>query len=69
VVVDVERDGPAAEVGIRRGDLVLEVNQLPIRSLNDYRKALSIKKAGEPSLFWVKRGENTLYFAIRSEKK
>jgi serine protease Do len=69
VVVDVERDGPAAEVGIRRGDLVLEVNQLPIRSLNDYRKALSVKKAGEPSLFWVKRGENTLYFAIRSEKK
>lgn len=65
VVVGVDGNGPAAEAGIRRGDLILEVNQKPIRSLEDYRKALALKKEEEPSLFWIKRGENTLYFAIR----
>ncbi len=69
VVVDVERNSPAAEVGIRRGDLIQEVNQQPIRSLSDYKKALSLKEAGEPSLFWIRRGESTLYFAIRKPRK
>ncbi len=69
VVVEVEKYGPADEVGIRRGDIILEVNQKPVRTLRSYKEALSLKKAGEPSLFWVKRGGNTLYFAIRSEQK
>ncbi len=69
VVVELERGGPASEAGIQRGDLVLEVNQKPIRSIEDYRSAVAMKKAGQPSLFWVKRGETTLYFAIRGEKK
>lgn len=67
IVVDVDSDGPAAQAGIRRGDLILEVNQRPIRTLSDYRGALSQRKPGEPSLFWIKRGSNTLYFAIRGE--
>jgi len=69
VVVSVERYSPGAEAGIRRGDIIQEVNQKPVRTLQDYRQALSMKKQGEPSLFWVKRGSNTLYFAVRSEKK
>jgi serine protease Do len=69
VVVEVDQAGPAADAGIQRGDLVMEVNQKPIRSIDDYRSAVAIKKAGEPSLFWVKRGESTLYFAIRGQKK
>ncbi|NOY52303.1 MAG: DegQ family serine endoprotease [Deltaproteobacteria bacterium] len=69
VVVDVERYSPGAEAGIRRGDIIQEVNQKPVRTIQDYRKALSLKKKGEPSLFWVKRGANTLYFAVRGEKK
>jgi len=69
VVVNVERYSPGAEAGIRRGDIIQEVNQNPVRSLQDYRQALSMKKEGGPSLFWVKRGSNTLYFAVRSEKK
>lgn len=69
VVVNVERDSAAAEAGMQPGDLILEVNQRPVRSLKEYRDAISLKKAGEPSLFWIKRGDNTLYFAIRSQAK
>jgi serine protease Do len=69
VVAEVERYGPAAEAGIRRGDIILEVNQTAVKSVKDYRKALAKKKPGESSLFWIKRGDNTLYFAVRSEKK
>ena len=68
VIVDVDKDGAAAEAGMQPGDLISEVNQKPVRSLKDYREAVSLKKAGEPSLFWIKRGDNTLYFAVRKQK-
>ncbi len=69
VIVDVDRDSAAAEAGMQPGDLIVEVNQRPVRSLKEYREAISLKKPGEPSLFWIKRGDNTLYFAVRNQKQ
>jgi serine protease Do len=54
IISDVERGSAAAEAGVRPGDVVIEVNKKPVKSLKDYTSALV-----------VKRGENTIYAALR----
>ena len=66
IVSDVDRSGPAWEGGIRRGDIVLEVNRQTIKTMKDYRLALK-KYAGKGTvLLLVRRGGNTLYVAIKT---
>jgi serine protease Do len=66
IVSDVDRSGPAWEGGIRRGDIVLEVNRQTIKTMKDYRQALK-KYAGKGTvLLLVRRGGNTLYVAIKT---
>ena len=68
VVTGVDRAGLAAQAGLRTGDVVLEVNRRRIRDLDDYRKALDAIKPGQPILFLIKRGKNTIYVALRVEE-
>jgi serine protease Do len=67
VVTSVAAGSPADEVGIRRGDAILEVNQQKITSLQEYRSALSRMKDGTAVLFLVRRGDNVMYVALRPE--
>ncbi len=69
IIVNVERGTVAEESGLRPGDIVLEINKKPIKTLGDYTQALESIKGGNTALFLVKRGENTIYAAIRKEKK
>ncbi len=41
IVTDVEPIGEAWTIGARKGDLVLEVQRKPVKSVSDFRKALS----------------------------
>ena len=55
VVTQVDPDSPAAEVGIRRGDLIEEVNHKPVNNLQQFRAA--VREAGnQPLLLLVNRG-------------
>jgi Do/DeqQ family serine protease len=62
-VVDVDPEGPAAEAGIREGDVLEEVNGAGIRSAADLRAAVA-KSKGRPALVLVRRGEGSLYVAV-----
>ncbi len=64
VVVGVEGNSPAAEAGIRPGDLILEVDQRPVDSLADYQDRISDYDEGDTVLFLVRRGGNTLYLTV-----
>jgi serine protease Do len=68
VVAGVEEGSLAYDAGIRQGDVILEVNKKPIQNLDDYRKAVETFKAGKSALFLVKRGQTTLYVAIRVDE-
>ena len=59
----VDPDGPAAEAGIREGDVLEEVNGTPVRSAADLRAAVSRSK-DRPALLLVRRGDDTLYVAV-----
>jgi serine protease Do len=65
VITGVERGSVAAEVGLRPGDVILEISKMPIKNLDDYRSAMDEVKQGDSALFLVKRGENTLYIGLK----
>ena len=61
-VVDLERDSPAAEGGLRPGDIILSVNRHAVNGLADFRKFAS----GEGDLLlYIRRGDGALYLALQ----
>jgi serine protease Do len=65
VVTAVESGSPAEDAGLRRGDIILEVNRQPIEDTDGYRKALRAGEKGKNVLFLVRRGENTIFLALK----
>jgi serine protease Do len=64
LVRDVAEGSRAAEAGIRRGDVIVEVNREPIKSVDDLKVRVDKQAKGEPMLLLVNREGNTLYVAI-----
>lgn len=67
VVTDVAKNGPAAQAGLRAGDLIKEFNQEPVSSIEEYRRLLGESMKGGIDLFLVKRGEAVFFVAVRSK--
>ena len=66
VVVSAVEPGSAAEdAGLHRGDVIQEVNREPVKDLAAYRKALKGAAKGKSVLFLVRRGENTIFVALK----
>jgi serine protease Do len=70
VVTKVEEAGPAAEKGVRAGDVIVEVSQEEVTSPDDIsRKVADAKKAGRKSVLLLLEGQGGLRFvAIRIGK-
>jgi serine protease Do len=66
VVTDVSPDAPAADAGLRRGDVIEEVNREPVQSVAEYRRA--VRRAGNQSIvLLVNRNGNTTFVVIEPE--
>ena len=65
VVTSVETDSPAEEAGLRRGDIILEVNRRQLTDAESFRKAIREREQGKNVLFLVKRGDNTIFLALK----
>ena len=65
VVTQVDPGGPAGEAGLRRGDVILEVNREPVKDADAYTKALKGAGKGKSVLFLVRRGDNTIFLAVK----
>jgi serine protease Do len=65
VVSGVEPGSSAEDAGLRRGDVILEVNREPVKDMGSYRKALKNAGKGKSVLFLVRRGENTIFLALK----
>jgi serine protease Do len=68
VVSAVEPGSAADEAGIRRGDVIVEVDRKPIRSLDEYKKSIATIRKGRGVLFLVRRGESTLFLALKPQR-
>ena len=68
VVTDVEPGSAADEAGIRRGDVIMEVDRKPIRNLDEYKKSVAAIRKGRGVLFLVRRGDSTLFLALKPQR-
>lgn len=65
LVSKVEPESPADEAGIRRRDVILEVNQTPVASSKDFAKAL--ESASKGALLLVRRGDAEIFVAVKQK--
>ncbi len=65
VVSSVESGSAADDAGIRRGDVILEVNRQAVEDLDEYKAALKKVEKGKNLLLLVRRGDNTIFLALK----
>jgi Do/DeqQ family serine protease len=65
VVLDVARAGAGAEAGIRRGDVIVSVNRKKITSSGEYQRLINQTGRGSNLIILVRRGNSSIYFALR----
>ncbi|HRI04203.1 MAG TPA: Do family serine endopeptidase [Pyrinomonadaceae bacterium] len=66
VVTEVDPSGPAAEEGVSRGDVILEINKKAVNSVADVQAALSAS-GDKPVLLLISRRGQTIYLTIKPE--
>jgi serine protease Do len=64
-VAGVQAGSPAAEAGIQPGDVIVQVNRRPVRTIADLRQALAAQPAGTPTLLQLHRKDASLFVAIQ----
>jgi serine protease Do len=63
VVMNVDPSGAAAEKGIQRGDVILQINRQAVNSLDDVQAA--IQKSGDrPILLLISRRGQTIFMTV-----
>lgn len=65
LVERIDSGSAAAEAGIERGDIVLEVGKIKIGGMSDYNRAVrQLKGSSKAVLFRINRGGSVLYIAV-----
>ena len=69
VVAGVEPGSVAEDAGLRRGDVILEINQEQVDGMAAFRNALKKSRGKKSILFLVRRGQNTVFLALKPPAK
>ena len=62
VVTNVDPSSEAAEAGLRRGDVIQEVNRQPVKNTSDFERAMHSSK--DKALLLVDRNGSTMYLVV-----
>jgi serine protease Do len=65
VIIDITPDSPADDAGLQIGDIIKEVNRMPVRGMKDYNDDIRKPENGKTILFLIKRGIQTFYVSIQ----
>ncbi len=68
LVASVVPGSPAANADIRSGDVIQQVNKMPVKNVEDFKHKIETAKAQESILLLIQRGENTLFAALTPAK-
>jgi serine protease Do len=64
LVRGVEDGSPAANAGLRPGDVITEINRAPVKNPDDVSQAMAKRPKDKPALFLVHRNGATVYIAV-----
>lgn len=67
LVIDVQ--GAAGQAGIRRGDVILALNNTEVSTLDQFNKAINAVPSGKTIALLVLRGDSTLYVPVKVNGK
>ena len=67
VIASVQPGSRADEAGLRARDVILEVNRASVSDVNSYQRAIKSGGKGKIVLLLVKRGDSTIYIALKPE--
>ncbi len=67
VVIQITPGSSAEEAGLLAGDIIREVNGLPVKNLQDYQKAMAAAKKGTSLRLLLRRGDSSLFVALQVE--
>jgi serine protease Do len=67
IVVKIDPGSKAFEAGIRPGDIVMQINQKDVATIEDYKKAVLKLKTKERILLLIRRKGEDLFLTIRPE--
>jgi serine protease Do len=68
VVMRVESGSVADEAGLQRGDVIVEVDRKPVKTVEDFQK-LTAQTGGKQVLMRVQRGDGAIYVAMGPSTK
>ena len=66
VVSSVKPGSAAEEAGLRSGDVITQINRRPVKNLAEYNREMARNEKGKPVLFLVRRGQSSLFLALKT---
>ncbi|MBU0482577.1 MAG: DegQ family serine endoprotease [Proteobacteria bacterium] len=66
LVSNVDPDSPAARSGIKRGEMILEINQEPVETVKEFKAIMEKVKSKDSILFLTKKDDHTRYVVIKN---
>ena len=66
VVTNIDDGSPAAEAGLKPGDVVKEIDRQPVKSVADFERLT--QKADHPLALRVQRGDSAMYVALNPSR-
>jgi serine protease Do len=65
LITSIKPGSAADEAGLRKGDVIAQINRRAVRSLADYRQEVAKAEKGKSLLLLVRRGEGSLFVALK----
>jgi serine protease Do len=65
IITNVRRGSSAWNAGLRKADIIVEINKKEINDIEEYKSIINKIKQDESLLFLVKRNQNTIYIALK----
>jgi serine protease Do len=65
LVAEVVPGSPADDAGLETGDLVQEVNRIPVRTARDFERLVRGLRAGDAVALLIRRGQGTVFLSLK----